>query len=341
MFKFFSFRGQAIFLDRPRARGYLSCTMKNKFLTLVALSFLFTGAARADEMPESGGTSVAVDDGAPAPKKWKASASTYFYSFQGTRPAQDDLYSFGDTTLNMQLASVQYQATPKLTLLALANYQEHYVETNMFGMTFRDKTKGLGDTLVDAIYMLHASPDFLLLGDAGVFLPTGAIDRKNASNPALNYAYNMQPGSGTFDPQVGLTAIGLHEQFQAGLHGSATIRTGRNDNGYRLGNLYKADGWIDVPVGLGLIPRLTGYYKVKQAIDGQDKTLGRTVLTEYYHHDQANWDVSAALKFERAIVRNVTLVAEAGKPIYQDSRNSDQVMVSTNYYGTLGLSGAF
>jgi hypothetical protein len=306
----------AIFLDLPFVRGYFT-SMKKIFLLMVAFVSL------------------------PVISLASSESSTNYYSFQGVRPAQDDLYSFGDASLNMQLFGLQYQATPAWTLLVLANYQEHFVETNMFGMTFRDKTKGLGDVLLDAIYPLKASSSFLLLGDIGVFLPTGAIDRKNASNPALNYAYNMQPGSGTVDPQVGLTAIGMHEAVNAGLHGSATVRTGRNDNGYRLGNLYKADGWINIPAGMGFTPRITGYYKVKQAIDGQDKTLGRTSLTEFYHHDQQNWDVSLALKFERPIVRNVTIVAEAGKPVYQDSKNSDQVLVETNYYGTLGLSGAF
>lgn len=314
--------------------------MKNKILLVAALlSFSSFGlSARA----EDGGTSVAVDTGPSLAKKWKATAQTYFYSFQGTVPAQDDLYSFGDTTLNMQMLTLQYQATPSWTVLALGTYMENYVETNMFGMTFRDKTKGVGDVLLDAVYPLYVGANgVMLLGDVGVFLPTGNYSRKNASNPALNYAYNMQLGSGTYDPQGGLTALVLNEQFQMGLHGSATVRTGRNDNGYRLGNLYKADAWIDVPAGFGFTPRLTGYYKVKQAINGKDKTLGRTVLTEYYHHDQQNWDVSLALKFEKPVVRNVTLLAEAGTPVYQDAKNSDQVVVSTNYYGTVGVSGAF
>lgn len=328
-------------LDPVPVAGYLSSNMKNKFILLVGLSFIISGSAIAEEFPETGGTSVSDEANAPAPSKWKAGLSTYFYSFQGTKAAQDDLYSFGDTTLNMQVANLQYQLASGWTLMAVGTYMENYVETNMLGLTFRDKTKGFGDLLLDAVYPLHASSNFLLLGDVGVFVPTGSISRKNASNPALNYAYNMQLGSGTVDPQAGITAMALHEQFQAGTHLSATIRTGENDNGYRLGNLYKADAWFDVPVGWGFTPRLVGYYKVKQGISGQDKTLGRTVWTEYYHHDQQNWDVSAALKLEKAIVRNVTLVAEAGRPIYQDAKNSDQVVVSTNYYGTVGLSGTF
>jgi hypothetical protein len=208
-------------------------------------------------------------------------------------------------------------------------------------MTFRDKTVGFGDVLVDAIRPLYLGSSLMLFVDIGVSVPTGSISKKNASNPALNYAYNMQLGSGTFDAQAGLTALHLNSFFQTGAHFSTYQRTGRNEYGYRLGALYKADAWFDVPVGLGFTPRAVGYYKVKTAINGQDKTLGRTELTEYYHHDQRNWDVSLALKFEKALLPRLTVVAEAGRPIYQDSRNSDQVVVSTNYYGTVGVSGTF
>ena len=74
-----------------------------------------------------------------------------------------------------------------------------------------------------------------------------------------------------------------------------------NRNGYKLGNLYKGEGWVDLPAGFGFTPRVVGYYKVKQAIKGVDPTLGRNIYTEFYHHDQQNWDISAALKFERKI----------------------------------------
>jgi len=318
----------------------------NLKLLLVGFLFIVCGFAPAladESSAEFGGSSVATEESATpqAGAKWKASATSYYYSFEGTKAAQGNLYSFGATTMAMQLLTLQYQINPSWTVLVMGNHTQQYVETNMFGMTFRDKTVGFGDVLVDVVHPLYLGSSFLLFGDIGVSLPTGSISKKNASNPALNYAYNMQLGSGTFDAQAGLTGMHLNSLFQTGAHLSTYQRTGKNENGYRLGNLYKADAWFDVPVGWGFTPRVVGYYKVKSAIRGQDKTLGRTELTEYYHHDQRNWDVSAALKFEKAVFSRLTLVAEAGKPIYQDSLNSDQVVVSTNYYGTVGLSGTF
>lgn len=322
--------------------------MKINFkLLLVAgslLNFSSAGIALADESSaELGGTSVTTEEAvAPvAGAKWKASASSYYYSFEGTKAAHDNLYSFGATTMAMQMLTLQYQINPSWTVMVLGTHTQQYVETNMFGMTFRDKTVGFGDVLVDVIHPLYLGSSFMLFGDIGVSVPTGSISKKNASNPALNYAYNMQLGSGTVDAQAGLTGMHLNSIFQTGAHFSTYQRTGKNENGYRLGNLYKADAWFDVPVGWGFTPRVVGYYKVKSAIQGQDKTLGRTELTEYYHHDQRNWDVSAALKFEKPVFSRLTLMAEAGKPIYQDSLNSDQVVVSTNYYGTVGVSGTF
>jgi hypothetical protein len=319
--------------------------MKNKILLVFLFTFIsLPGLAQAEDSEATvAGTSVSTEESvAPAAKKkWKASVTSSYYSFGGTKAASNNLYSFGDTTLFMQLMSVQYQVSPDWTLLVLGTHMENYVETNMFGMTFRDKTVGFGDVLVDLIRPLYLGSSFMLFGDIGLSLPTGSIQKKNASNPALNYAYNMQPGSGTWDAQAGLTGLYLQPIFQAGAHLSTFQRSGRNENGYRLGALYKADAWLDVPVGWGLVPRVVGYYKHKNAIDGQDKTLGRTALTEFYHHDQRNWDVSAALKLEKTLMGGVTLLAEAGRPLYQDSLNSDGVVVSTNYYGSLAVSGVF
>jgi hypothetical protein len=325
--------------------------MKKIYLVVGTLGFLFSFAADAAESAARAGTessSTAQAESKPAtPGPWKASATSLYYSFEGTRDAHDGIYGFGRTTLAMQLVQLSYQISPGWTVLAIGAYLDNYVETNMpipgaGTVVFRDRTLGWGDTLLDVVHPLYASPSFLLFGDLGISFPTGSIDKRNPSNP-LNgrYAYNMQLGSGTYDVEAGAVALYVYPYFQVGTHLSTFQRTGESANGYRLGNLYKGEGWLDVPVGLGFTPRVVGYYKVKQAIHGVDPTLGRNILTEYYHHDQQNWDLSAAVKFQHHLVGTAELVAEAGLPFTQGSRNSDQVVVSTNYYGSLGVSGTF
>ncbi|MGZ3696038.1 MAG: transporter [Bdellovibrionota bacterium] len=324
---------------------------KNKWLLLLGI-LGFTVSATAFSAGSSASlkgnseTQIAAVSSAPDSPLWKASASTYYYDFQGTREAAGSLYNFGSTSLLMQLVTLQYEVSPGWTILALGQHFDNYVETNMpfpgvGNVLFKDRTMGWGDVLIDAIHPLYLSSSFLLFGDIGASLPTGSINKKNPSNPGSNYAYNMQMGSGTFDAEVGAVAIYLNPIFQTGTHLSTYQRFGENRNDYRLGNLYKADAWFDVPVGLGFTPRLVGYYKVKTAIHNMDKTLGRNVYTEFYHHDQRNWDVSAAVKFEHGLFGHTSLMAEVGKPIYQGSQNVDRVVVSTNYYGTAGISGTF
>lgn len=310
---------------------------------------LSTAALAADSGASIKGTSEATtESAAPAAKAWKAGATSYYYSFEGTQQAHEGIYNFGKTTLAMQMVSLSYDVAPGWTITGIGEYMDNYVETNMpipgvGNVLFKDRTLGWGDTLLDVAHPLFMGSNVMLFGDLGISLPTGSINKKNPSSPiGGDYAYNMQMGSGTFDAEAGAVGLYLNPHFQLGSHLSTFQRMGgENRNGYKLGNLYKGEGWLDIPVGFGFTPRVVGYYKVKQAIHGVDPTLGRNIYTEYYHHDQQNWDVSAALKFEHALMGTANIVAEAGKPLTQGSKNSDQVVVSTNYYGTVGVNGTF
>ena len=271
---------------------------------------------------------------------WKITGNSYFYDFNGTRPANDNLYSFGKSDLFLQLLSLEHQIGD-WTLMVVGQYLNNFVETNLMGMTFKDTTRGIGDTTLMAVRPLLASGPLMMLGDVGVSLPTGSINQVNANNPSLHYAYNMQLGSGTVDGSVGLTALLNTSPVNLGTRISTTVRTGQNANGYRLGNLHKLDGWAEIPVTRSLTPRLSGYYKFKNAIQGQDYTLARSALTEFYYSPQVDWNVSAALRFQQPLVGTTALSAEAGLPLIQGMRNVDNVVVSTNYYASLSLTGGF
>jgi hypothetical protein len=326
--------------------------MEKKIYWVGILSFLLSGgvavaADKADSGAQSTSSAHEVSTDLPSAPRWKAGATSYYYSFQGTTAAHDNIYNFGHASLAMQLFQLSFDVAPGWTVMAMETYMDNYVETNMPLATgqviqFKDRTLGWGDALIDAVHPLYMSSSFLLFGDMGVSVPTGSIVKKVGSNPKMNYAQNMQMGSGSYDLEAGTVGMYLNKYFQAGTHLSTFQRLGpHNSSGYKLGNLYKGEGWLDVPAAYGFTPRLTGYYKVKQAIHGVDPTRGRNIYTEYYFHDQQDWNVSAALKFEHALVGSAKVVAEAGKPLYQGMKNSDQVVVSTDYYGTVGVNGTF
>lgn len=307
--------------------------MKTQITFLTALFFsLFTQAQDLQ-------TSVAK---AAATPKWKATASSYFYNFEGTKASEKAAYHFDDSTLSLQLVTLQYEFSKDWTFMVLAQHLDNYVETVLpGGLILKDRSKGLGDTMVSAITPFYASSNLILVGDIGASLPTGDINQKTDINPQQNNAYNMQNGSGTVDTVLGVTALSFQGPVQLGSHFTGMLRNGRNANGYRLGNLYRADVWADYNTKIGLTPRLVGYYKHKEAVDGQDeKYRVRDAYSEFYYHSQINWDLSAALKYAQA-VGPVTIAAEAGVPLAQDSSNYDSVVVSTQYYGNLSVSGSF
>lgn len=281
---------------------------------------------------------------AAATPKWKTSFNSYYYQFDGTRESNRADYTFGDTNLKMQLMGLQYQLDNGWSLIATAQYYENTVDTRFLGTWYHDTSKGIADTFFTAVkpYMLTSS--LMLMPDIGFSVPTGSIKIKNANDATrtLNYAYNMQMGSGTYDGIIGATAIYLQPDYQIGSRLGTIIRTGdKNSEGYRLGNQYRLDAWVDVPTKVGITPRVVGYYKYKDAIEGQDKTYGRNGFVEFYHHSQINWDVSAALKYAYSFTTTVALNAEAGIPMAQDSQNYDNVVVSTQYFVNLGVTGQF
>ncbi len=308
-----------------------------KTIFLFATTLLFSIHLFAQEELQ---TAVKTEAPSSAPAKWKANVTSYYYNFQGTRASNEAEYEFADSTLQMQLFSLQYQASPSWTLMVLTQYLDNYVETKMFGTMYKDRTKGLGDTFVSAITPISASAESLWLVDIGFSLPTGNINQKNAANPKANYAYNMQDGSGTVDTVTGLTGMYFLGPVQSGGHLTGIFRNGRNANGYSLGSLYRLDAWLDYNTSFGVTPRLVGYYKHKDAINGVDDTLGENPWTRFYHSAQINWDLSAAVKYAKS-VGPVAIALEAGVPLAQDSYNYDHVVVSTEYFANLSVTGSF
>jgi hypothetical protein len=312
-----------------------------KTLKTILISLAFTLTAQAQELQTT------VEKVKPAaPPAWSANLTTYAYDFQGTRDSKKADYGFDATTLNMQLLTLQYQYSPKLTFQLMAQYLENHVETRFQSMWVKDNTRGFGDVVLSAVTPFYASAGGIVLGDVGVSLPTGKIDNKNLSNPNpnVNYPYNMQMGSGTLDTIVGLTALSFQGPVQLGTHLTGVYRSRQENNlGYRLGDMYRADAWADYNTSFGLTPRVVGYYRHKEAVVGEDPTVARDATAgfmEFYYHPQANWDVSAALKYTYKLGA-LALVAEAGVPVAQDAINYDDVVVATRYYGSLGVSGSF
>lgn len=313
------------------------------------LKFIFSATLLMAATCFAEGTNTSTVAAVPKPSLWKAQFDSYYYDFKGERPQENGLYEFGNTTLKMQFFSLQYQLSPSWTLMGLAQHYENFVITKVAGFPdSKDRSEGIADTQLIAFHTQFLSPSVLLITDVGLSLPTGSVDKKTPYDPTgrKNYPYNMQMGSGTLDQTAGVTALYLSPKFQLGGRFATILRTsGYNENDYRLGNQFKTDAWIDFPLGAsGWTPRVVGYYKHRDAIQGQDSTLSNPFerpFLEYYYHAQINWDVSAAIQYKKAVNSSLSLKAEFGVPMSQETLNYDDVAIYTEYYGTLGVSGSF
>ena len=67
---------------------------------------------------------------------------------------------------------------------------------------------GIGDTKLEALLTLWKKLDLTILGNIGISLPTGSIERKGDNAQLLPYP--MQLGTGSFRAHPGATIFGYY-----------------------------------------------------------------------------------------------------------------------------------
>jgi hypothetical protein len=100
------------------------------------------------------------------------------------------------------------------------------------------------------------------VAEFGTSFPTGSIDEKDHTPMGfVRLPYPMQLGSGTFDLLPAATYLGQTDNWAWGARVDGVVRTGRNDNDYRLGHRFGTSAWV----ARKLLPFLSGSVR----LDGQ------------------------------------------------------------------------
>ena len=144
-----------------------------------------------------------------------------------------------DMTMQMHMGMAMYAPTDKLTLMTLFPYiRKEMNHRNVEGARFAERTGGIGDIELRGMYAVFDTlePRQWLLLNGGVGLPTGSID---ATMDGMPLEYPMQIGSGTFSLLPGVTYLGQVLPWGWAADFGSTVRVGRNDNDYRLGDRYQ------------------------------------------------------------------------------------------------------
>ena len=111
----------------------------------------------------------------------------------------------------------------------------------------------------------------------GFSLPTGSIDEKGRTpkdaNVDTQLPYTMQLGSGTYDIKPSIVYSGVAGDWTYGANLNMTLRTGKNDRDYRLGNVYQAGIWTRYALTDWIQPSFRIDGVVWDEISGEDDTI--------------------------------------------------------------------
>ena len=158
-------------------------------------------------------------------------------------------------TMSMQMLDLMYVQSrwlnwmlmPQIVDMKMGMFANELVSGSMAGMDMPMHSYmasgGLGDTTVAALIRLWEGPGGHLHLTQGLSIPTGSVNVQ-VEGKSGQYAYDMQPGSGTWDYKPSLTYTGTARDLFWGLQASGTVRLqGRNRAGYALGNEAALTAW--------------------------------------------------------------------------------------------------
>lgn len=256
-----------------------------------------------------------------------------FFGMSGQPPTLRIVPSKMD--MNMHMVGFMYATSDIITLMAMANYVDKDMTmtvfqgatgTNILGKSHAS-SRGFGDAKVSSHIRLYEDNMHHVHANAVVSLPTGSISREsrmlmpNGMQRDMRLAYGMQLGSGTYDFLPGITYTGHGDKWGWGAQYLATLRLGRNNESYSLGNKHNATIWGSysfVP-HMSASARLAAEHEGK--IDGMDtKIIGPSQAADPDNYGGKRISAGLGLNYvvPSGIAKGHRFSAEVMAPIYQN-----------------------
>ena len=150
-----------------------------------------------------------------------------------------------DMTMQMHMGMVMYAPSARFTMMAMLPYTAMSMgERHRDGTTSSESTSGIGDVVVRGLYSVHSAKSLRqrILVTFGVSVPTGSINQQDPEGKRMEYP--MQTGSGTFSLLPGAVYLGQILPWSWGGQVLSTVRLGRNEHEYRLGDRLESRLWL-------------------------------------------------------------------------------------------------
>ena len=246
-------------------------------------------------------------------------------------------------TMQMHMLGAMYAPSDRVTLMLMANYKANDMDlfANPTGVSFTTNSSGFGDMKLGALVNLVDINNNKVHANIGLSIPTGSIDARDNTPLADNaiLGYNMQIGSGTWDPSMGLTYTGKKGLFGWGAQTLFTFRTGTNDRDYGLGEKAEATAWASVKAVdfISFSTRLK--YTFLGGITGADEEMNALMAPIFDTNNSGKKQLDLSLGSNVIIksVKGLRAGLEVGLPVYQDLNG---VQMKTEFAGTLGIQYA-
>lgn len=270
-------------------------------------------------------------------------------------------------TMEMHMLGVMYAPSDRLTLVAMANYQDIEMGHEIFpgaaplialnggSRHFTTRSDGFGDVRLGGLFSILRGANDRLHAGLAMSLPTGSIGERDlvpgpGGRLSRQLPASMQPGSGTFDLLPSLTYVHQCPSFSWGVQGHGTLRLGENHHDYTLGDrlgldawiAWKASGWLSLSAGIG--------YLWEDELSGLQSDLAfrppfaparLTVPTAFgsnYGGHRVDASIGANLLAPAGPLAGHRLGIELRVPLYQDVNG---YRLGTDYTATAGWQYAF
>jgi hypothetical protein len=192
------------------------------------------------------------------------------------------------------------------------------------------KSEGFGDIAMGVGYQkqMGASSAFQING--GMRVPTGSIDKtgdtpRQGQGTLERLPYTMQIGSGTWDFSGAVSFSKAIGDIKLSAGANTTLRTGKNKNGYRLGNNFGTSITAQYTKNKIFKPGIRISVRDIQGIKGRDESLlvpssfpFPASITNPANYGGSKAHLAALLKFCPTTDCDVSITGEYGKPVYQN-----------------------
>ena len=261
----------------------------------------------------------------------------------------DGTYMNAPTSMNMSMHmfGMMYAPSDNLTLLIMGNYKQKEMTQQRMNMSgsarFNVNSQGFGDVMLGSMFGIKNNKDLKIHLGLGLSLPTGSIDKRDdiptGSNKRLGY--NMQNGSGTWDPYALLNFRKKIHEIKYGAQFFYKVRPGDSNNyGYKYGNFLDTNIWTSYNFINFLSASFKINFKSLNKMKGYDNALNARMSPAMDAGNIGYKKVLLGLGFnfinQNSFLKDQRFAIEIIKPIYEkynriQMKQSLKVMMGLQY----------